>query len=79
MASITITLTGDCDGTGHFDFATSGAKAITITGVTAENALAPMSDEEALVWLKGCIKLAKVGRTNAQVKALFEAGVTVTI
>lgn len=79
MGAITITLTRTCDGNGHFDFATSGAKAVTLTDVQAVDALSAMTDEEARAWLKGCIKLAKVGRTNAQVKTLFEGGVTVTI
>lgn len=80
--SVTVTLTESCDSHGaggaHVTFSVTGAKEMTINGMMGE-LLGPMDDDEARIFVKGLIKLAKIGRTNAQVKALFEAGVTVTI
>lgn len=78
MASETITLTGICSGGNHLAFTLTGAKAGSVS-VDTNDVTTPMTDEELENVCKGLIKLAKVGRTVAQVKTLFQNGVTVTI
>ena len=57
---------------------TSGAKVVTVP-LTLIELVDSVSDQDAAGFVKVCAKLGKVGRTNAQLKTLFEAGVTVTI
>lgn len=82
--SITVRLTSSCDTRGgsglHLTFATTGAKEMVLPDVHRDDLLAsPMTDEEAVTFVRGLVKLGQIGRTNAQVRTLFEAGVTVTV
>ena len=78
MAAITMTLTSTCAGGQHLTVTTSGAKVVTVP-LTLIELVDSVSDQDAAGFVKVCAKLGKVGRTNAQLKTLFEAGVTVTI
>lgn len=78
MAAITITLTHSCAGGGHNTFTVTGAFADVFVIDSADIA-ALMDDAERRAFIKGLVKLARVGRTTAQTMALFQAGVTVTI
>lgn len=78
MTTITTTLTSICAGGDHLTFAISGAKVMTIKSNATDMASA-LTNEEAEAFVKALVKLAKVGRTNAQVKTLFQTGVSVTI
>lgn len=81
--SITVTLTDRCDNHGgageHLTFTTSGAKAMTLEADRSPLLNDAVTDEEAVAFIKVLVKLGKIGRTNAQVRTLFEAGVQVTI
>ena len=78
MASITMTLTDTCTGGHHLTIVSSGAKVVTVPIILDELTDA-VSNEDAAGFIKVCAKLGKVGRTNAQLKTLFQSGVTVTI
>ena len=79
MASVTLTLTSICSGGNHLTFSLSGAKAMTLIAELGQLVDEPLTDEDAIAFIKGCVKLGKVGRTNAQLRTLFQAGVTVTV
>ena len=78
MATITTKLTATCAGGDHLTFSITGAKVMTVKSNTSDM-LAALTDQEAEAFVKCLIKLAKVGRTNAQVKTLFTTGVTITV
>ena len=78
MGTVTLQLTSQCSGGGHLTF--------TMTGdVTGEGTLSVDEIDEFLnsvgrkELLAVILRLAKIGRTPAQVKTLLQAGVTVTI
>ena len=79
MASVTVALTTICGGGNHLVFSVTGARSMTVLGEIASMVDAPMTDEEAAAFVKGMVKLGKVGRTNAQLRTLFQNGVTVTV
>lgn len=77
MASITVTATGICAGGNHITFAVTGAKtAAVILDVNDMQGGVPDGDVEAFVRL--LCKLAKVGKTNVQLKTALQAGITVS-
>ncbi len=82
MASITVTLTGTCathGGSGaHLTFAVSGDAQRTFEMELSE-AIAGVSQDDLLVFARCLLRLGKVGRTNAQLRTLFQNGVTVTV
>lgn len=78
MASETVTLSAVCGGNNHLTFTLTGAKSMTVRAVLGE-ALDAITDDEAASFCKCLVKLGKVGRTNAQLRTLFENGVTVTV
>jgi hypothetical protein len=78
MGSVTITLAHRCSGGNHMRFELTGAKTLTLRE-EAPNMLTPMTDDEALAFVKGVVKLALVGRTNQQAITLLQAGVTITV
>jgi hypothetical protein len=78
MTTITITLTGICSGAGHLTFAVTGAKSLT-GHVDLSDLSAPITDEDAMAFLKVIGRMAKAGRTLAQTRTLLQAGVTVTV
>lgn len=80
MASVTVTLSSICAGGNHLTFTTTGAKEMTIRA-DRDTILTngPVSDEDAAVFIRVLAKLAVPGRTLAQVRTLFQNGVTVTV
>lgn len=82
MASITVTLTGTCAQTwgsgAHLKFSVTGEVAQVFEAELAEMTL-PISKEDVLAFSRCLIRLAKVGRTNVQLRTLFQSGVTVTV
>ena len=78
MASITITLTDICAGGNHLTYSVTGAKEMTVRGVL-DDISQPVTDDEALAFVKVVTKLAKAGRTVAQARALLQAGIVVTV
>lgn len=82
MASITITLTGTCaqhGGSGaHLRFTVTGDAAATIDAEIA-NMTQEVSQEDVVAMVRCLVRLGKIGRTNAQLRTLFQNGVTVTV
>ena len=78
MAAVTITLTGVCSGGGHADFAVTGDISRDIH-VELFEINEPVSLEDVQAFLKVITKLAKMGRTNAQAKAVMQAGINITV
>lgn len=76
MASETVKLTHVCPGGSHLTFTLSGAKEATLM-LSLLDLSEPVTDEEIVAFCKVMIKLVKVGRTNAQARAVLEVGVTV--
>lgn len=78
MSSVTVRLTGICSGGNHLTFAVTGDAALT--QVLDLSILSdPVTEEEAVAFLKCIGKLAKKGRTLAQARTLLQNGVTVTV
>lgn len=78
MAAVTLTLTDICPGGGHYTLTLSGA----VTGAKVYDlpeirALMDTVDKETIAAV--ILRLAEEGRTNAQLKTLLQAGVTVSI
>lgn len=78
MTTETITLTYVCPGGNHLTFNGTGAKTIAVDTDFA-TITTPISDDEAEAFAKVIAKMAKAGRTNAQARAILEAGVTITV
>lgn len=80
MATLVLTTVSTCAGGQHV------VLSATINGVdkgnqnvVADDVLAAFDDEEIAAFIKGVIRLHKLGKTNAQVKADLAAGLTVTL
>lgn len=78
MASVTITLDRVCAGGGHLHLSTSGAINRELVMDTGE-VLADSSPEDLEAVIRSIVRLARQGRTLAQVRSLFAAGVTITV
>lgn len=78
MATITVTLTGICAGGEHLTFSVTGDAALTVR-MSLSEVLAGLSNEDKEGFVKSLVKLGKIGRTNAQLRTLFQAGVTVSV
>lgn len=82
MAALTITLTGTCAQNGgagnHLQFSVSGAHVLTLNAEIAEMT-EPISREDVLAFARCVVRLAKIGRTNAQLRTLLQNGLTVTV
>lgn len=78
MASVTLTLTSQCAGGGHLT--------LTLTGDIAGQKETSVREIEDLLQTIGkeeiaaaILRIAKIGRTNAQLKTLLQSGITVTV
>ena len=78
MASITLTRTAECAAQNHMDIAVTGDVSYTFHGVL-DDILAPITDAEKDAFIKVLLRIAKIGRTKAQVRNALTAGYTVTI
>lgn len=79
MAAITITLNTICVGTNHLTYDVTGAKVMTVGPLLLSEIFDPVTEEEALAFVRIVTKLAKSGRTIAAAKTLLQVGVTVSI
>ena len=80
MTTLTITLNSICAGGNHLTFGASvngGAGSPVV--VDADSVFTAMADDEKAAFVKGCVKLYKIGRTVNATKTAFQAGVTVTL
>lgn len=78
MATVTITATSFCQGGGHVN--------ISVTGDRTGDFELPLDDlrstatrEDIENFLKVACKIAKIGRTNAQLKTLLQSGLVITL
>jgi hypothetical protein len=78
MASVTITLTDICAGGEHLTYEVTGAASRTVPGNLGDT-LEPVTEEEAVAFVKVIAKLAKAGRNLNQAKTIMQNGVTVTV
>ncbi len=77
MANVTITLASICSGGGHQVLNVTGAVTRTLT--TAIDIDATLTPEEQEAWVKGCVLLAKGGRTKAQLLNVLTGGLLVQV
>lgn len=78
MSSITITRVLKCESGNHVTLRVTGDTEYTWNTTVAEM-MSPISDEEKEVFLKVLFRLAKIGRTNNQVRNALTNGYTITI
>ena len=78
MSSITVTLTGICTGGNHLTFSITGDKVQTVP-VNLSELSAPIDEQDVVAFCKILARMAKLGRTVAQVRTLLQSGVTVTV
>ena len=78
MATVTVTLSNICAGGEHLTFTVTGDKTATVD-TDISKVTGAITDEEIVAFVKGLIKIGKIGRTNAQLRTLFQAGVVVTV
>lgn len=78
MAAITLTATDICAGDNHYTLTVTGA-AQHIEVFTLDDMLAAITDDEKRAFLRVLIRIAKIGRTRAQVRTALLNGYTVTI
>lgn len=78
MSSITLTTTRECTSGNHITISVTGDVTKTTT-IYAPDMLGAITDEEADAFLKVLLRIAKKGRTNAQVKTMLTSGMVVTI
>ena len=78
MASVTLTRTFECTAQNHIVIAVTGDVAYTYHG-TLDDILEPVTEDEKDAFVKVLLRIAKIGRTKAQVRTALGAGYTVTI
>ena len=76
MSAITIKLSPPT--CGHLSFSVTGDKTLTV-GALLDDLSKPITDEDAIAFLKVIIRMAKAGSTLNQAKTLLQNGVTVTV
>lgn len=80
MTTLTITLNSICAGGNHLHFTVSiNGGAAHVVDTDTDTIFAALTDDEKSAFVKACVKLYKVGRTNAATKTAFKSGVTVTL
>lgn len=80
MATITLTATGICSGGDHVRIRLdiNGVAAVSKVFL-ADDLIAAIDDVDALDVIRTLIRLHKIGRTLATVKADLQAGLTITV
>lgn len=78
MTTVVITATAFCPGGGHVRMQLSGATD-HVTMMETTTFSDPVTEDDAQAFIKIIGKMARMGRTGAQAKALLEAGVTVIV
>ncbi len=78
MSSLTLTRTFECAAQNHITIAVTGDVTYTYRG-TLEEITAPVTEEEKEAFIKVLMRVAKIGRTRAQIRNALTNGYTVTI
>jgi hypothetical protein len=79
MGTITLTITRECDAGDHWNISVTGDYTGDILGVYVPDLLTPITDTEKEEFFKVLLRLAKIGRTNDQLRNVLNAGYTITI
>jgi len=78
LASITLTRTSECATQNHITISVTGDATYnwhtTMDGITA-----PITEADKEAFLRVLLRIARIGRTDAQVRNALTAGYTVTI
>jgi len=77
MGTITLTKTRECTNGTHLTISITGDFTGTVN-IYAPDVVAPFTEDEKEAFLKGILRLARKGRTNAQLKSALTTGLTVT-
>ncbi len=77
MGTLTLTKTRECDDGTHVTISITGDFNGTIT-IYSPDVVAPFTEDEKEAFLKGVLRLAKKGRTVAQLKTALTTGLTIT-
>jgi len=78
MSAVIIQLTGICSGGNHLTFTASGDLSRSMV-IDLNDLSAPITEQDAAAFIRVVARLAKLGRTNAQARALLQTGATVTV
>lgn len=81
MAAV-VTITGTfCSGGNHVDLAVdlNGQRHLTLHNIDVSRILDALTMDEKEAFVMTCLRLKKVGLTNAQLKSVVIAGFTVTV
>ena len=78
MASITLTKTNECSSQNHLIVSVTG-DVICTWHTNLDDITEQITDEEKIAFLKVLMRIAKIGRTRAQVRTALTNGYTVTI
>lgn len=76
--TLTLTLTGVCAGGNHLTFNVTGDRMATVRSDLSDMS-APITDADLAAFVKVWCRMVKAGRTNAQARAVLQAGVTVAV
>lgn len=79
MATITLTKVYECTAGDHLRLAVTGSVPSEEIGVYLPDLSAPITDIEKQAFLKVLLRVAKIGRTQTQVKTALTNGFTITI
>lgn len=78
MASITLTRTFECAAQNHITLNVTGDVSYTFHGDMGD-ITSPISEDEKQAFIKVLLRIAKIGRTRAQVRTALTNGYTVTV
>jgi len=78
MSSITITRISECASQNHVVLEVSGDVSYTYRG-DMDTLTAPVTEDEKEAFIKVLMKIAKIGRTRAQIRTGLTNGYTITI
>lgn len=78
MASITLTRTFECANQNHITLNVTGDVSYEFHGVL-DDIMEPVTNEEKDAFVKVLLRIAKIGRTRAQVRTALGNGYMVTI
>lgn len=78
MSSITLTRLSECANQNHVIIQVTGDVTYTYYG-DMDDLTSPVTEDEKDAFVKCLLRIAKIGRTKAQVRSALTAGHTVTI
>jgi len=78
MTTATITLTDICSGGNHLTFSVTGDVAATVRADIGD-LTSQITDEDKIAFVKVLAKLAKMVRTNNQVRQLLQSGIAINV